>query len=131
MGSVSERRASEKTHTEGERERVGEVKDSAEDKGSDWREIRGNGMDRDGQAMENQLEGTLCWSWGGEKLEKIVKSPSVPRLFFPFFSAPLNGGDVACLRRGEGTQFGTIYSAVFSLIYLRDREWGENETEGR
>lgn len=43
-------------------------------------------MDRDGQAMENQLEGTLCLG-GGEKLEKIVKSPSVLRLFFPFFCA--------------------------------------------
>lgn len=70
MGSVSERRASEKTHTEGERAGEGEKEwgrwktDSAEDKGSDRREIRGNGMDRDGQAMENQLEGTLCRGGG-------------------------------------------------------------------
>lgn len=75
-----------------------------------------------GESVRKQLYG-----WGREqerrKLEKIVKSLTVPRLFFLFFFLPpLNGGDVACLWRGEGTQFGTIYSAVFSLIYLRDRE---------
>ncbi len=34
----------------------------------------------------------------------------------------LNGRDVACICRQEGTQFGTIYSAVSALMHLRDRE---------
>lgn len=37
--------------------------------------------------MENQLKSnsTLGREWGRRKLEKIVKSLTVPRLFFPFF----------------------------------------------
>lgn len=123
----------------GERERERKLKEREEargrgkidgvvDKGSWRREIRWKKKDREGQAMENQLESNsmVRERERGRKLEKIVKSLTVPRLFFPcfflFFLPPLNAGDVACLWRGEGTQFGTIYSAVFSLIYLRDRE---------
>lgn len=34
----------------------------------------------------------------------------------------LNGQDVACICRQDGTQFGTIYSAVSALMHLRDTE---------
>lgn len=57
MGSVSERRARERTQAEGERGSKGRGKiDGVVDKGSWRREIRWKKNDREGQAMENQLE---------------------------------------------------------------------------
>lgn len=66
--------------------------------------------------------------WGEkEKLEEIVKRATVCcdivslSLHLPL-PLSLNGGDVACICQGKGTQFGTIYSAVSGLMYLGDRE---------
>lgn len=80
-----------------------------------------------GKSAEERERGQ---DWEGRKERQREKLEIFRRVMYAVIvfslslscSLALNGQDVACICQQDGTQFGTIYSAVSALMYLRDRE---------